>query len=152
MDFGAGPGLCTPGMWYLLLCQCTMISTCCHSATQKGALKIKSVLPTPRTILQLNYFLCCVNHICFQQVFLTAQGGNWVKLLYIGAFPRTHTDTAEQEAKSVGIIVNSMETSTTCFPNTRARYCSSPKQAAVVFSAPTSSSEIPNEHISPGWH
>lgn len=50
-------------------------------------------------ILQLNYFLCCANQICFQQVFLTAQGRNWAKLLYRGASPKTHTDTAELEAE-----------------------------------------------------
>lgn len=35
MGFGAGPGLCTPEMWHLLLCQCTMVSMCCYSATQR---------------------------------------------------------------------------------------------------------------------
>lgn len=104
-------------------------------------------------ILQLNYFLCCVNQICFQQVFLTTQGKNWAKLLYTGASPKTQTDTAEMEVKSSRIIANSMETS---FPNTWAKYCSSPKQAAVVLlapaSAPISSSEIPKEYISPGWN
>lgn len=39
----------------------------------------------------LNYFLWCANQICFQQVFLTAQGRNWAKRLYIGASPKTHT-------------------------------------------------------------
>lgn len=107
----------------------------------------KGILPSARNvpalvavlnILQQSYFLRCVNQICFQQVSLAAQGGNWAKLLYTMAPPSTHTDSAELEANSGGIVVNSTEASTACFPRMRARYCSSPKQAAAVRSAPTS--------------
>lgn len=89
-------------------------------------------------VLQQSCFLRCVNQICFRQVFLTARGGNWAKLVYVMAPPSTHTDSAELEANSGGIIVNWMEASTACLPSTRARYCSSPKQAAAVWSVPTS--------------
>lgn len=114
-----------------------------HPSTniQKGILPSARNVPALVAVLnisQQSYFLCCVNQICFQQVSLAAQGGNWAKLLYTMAPPSTRTDSAELEANSGGTVVNSTEASTACFPRMRARYCSSPQQAAAVRSAPTS--------------
>lgn len=101
-------------------------------------------------ILQLNYFLCCVNQICFQQVFLTAQGRNWAKLLYIGASPKAHTDTADLEAEWWDYSEFHGDEH-----RLLSKYMSKVLPFSVVISAPTSAlttSEIPKEHISAGWH
>lgn len=46
----------------LLLWWCTAVSMCCHSATQKGALKIKGRFPRPRRILPAQHLGTCRDH------------------------------------------------------------------------------------------